>query len=539
MPVAASVLAALQAMASAGGGAAVAGGWGGAQEGGSHRRAWSANAIGGCAPLQHWHSAPYGAEGYHFDVEAARMKAELDGGAAGAGGGEGDLGGGHMDGGDALMQGMTGLRAEVAGHGKAEYECDVLAQAPFLASYPTLAQEYYAVQNGGAHAMCSEDTGMPDALPDIGQSLFDEEDCLLSVDLPLGALARSMDGSPLSGGDDVPGDMPPELMQQLFGDAGGMGLLPNPNIALSPASCSGPAGRGAHLGTAASAPVMLHATSGRAAAEFAPMGASFRYRGIKPSPNLGFTARAGSAGCGSSQADSAGASGGTRRSQSLTGPSALGGPGASGGNPGGPARMGTSSPDTPSGGGERNVGGGDRNNGGGVGSGRAAGARARMAPERGAGGWGDTDRNDSPLQRSTSSNSLQNLEVAHLAYLTPPHKRKGKGGRQPAADPRLDPNIDPKRARRILANRLSAARSKMKQKSHVDGLRRKAEELQEHCCGLIATYNRLLVERNQLMRSAGFQLDISLPKAMEPPQLDFGDEAAPASGDEAGSGDDK
>ena len=58
--------------------------------------------------------------------------------------------------------------------------------------------------------------------------------------------------------------------------------------------------------------------------------------------------------------------------------------------------------------------------------------------------------------------------MAHLAYLTPPHKRKGKGGRQPAADPRLDPSIDPKRARRILANRLSAARSKMKQKSHVD-----------------------------------------------------------------------
>ena len=31
---------------------------------------------------------------------------------------------------------------------------------------------------------------MPSALPDIGQSLFDDEDCLLSVDLPLGALAR-------------------------------------------------------------------------------------------------------------------------------------------------------------------------------------------------------------------------------------------------------------------------------------------------------------------------------------------------------------
>lgn len=31
---------------------------------------------------------------------------------------------------------------------------------------------------------------MPPALPDIGQSLFDDEDCLLSVDLPLGPLAR-------------------------------------------------------------------------------------------------------------------------------------------------------------------------------------------------------------------------------------------------------------------------------------------------------------------------------------------------------------
>jgi hypothetical protein len=31
--------------------------------------------------------------------------------------------------------------------------------------------------------------------------------------------------------------------------------------------------------------------------------------------------------------------------------------------------------------------------------------------------------------------------------------RKGKGGRQPAADPRLEPGMDPKRAKRILANR--------------------------------------------------------------------------------------
>ena len=58
--------------------------------------------------------------------------------------------------------------------------------------------------------------------------------------------------------------------------------------------------------------------------------------------------------------------------------------------------------------------------------------------------------------------------LATLACLSPQIKRKGKGGRQPAMDPRLDPNVDPKKAKRILANRLSAARSKMKQKSHVE-----------------------------------------------------------------------
>ena len=50
-------------------------------------------------------------------------------------------------------------------------------------------------------------------------------------------------------------------------------------------------------------------------------------------------------------------------------------------------------------------------------------------------------------------------------------RKKGKGGRQPAQDPRLDPDIDPKRAKRILANRQSAARSKLKQKVLMDGLR--------------------------------------------------------------------
>lgn len=71
------------------------------------------------------------------------------------------------------------------------------------------------------------------------------------------------------------------------------------------------------------------------------------------------------------------------------------------------------------------------------------------------------------LPRSASASQLQDgsrLAVPHMTYLTPLHMRKGKGGRQPAADPRMDPRIDPKKARRILANRLSAAKSKLKQK---------------------------------------------------------------------------
>jgi multidrug efflux pump subunit AcrA (membrane-fusion protein) len=49
---------------------------------------------------------------------------------------------------------------------------------------------------------------------------------------------------------------------------------------------------------------------------------------------------------------------------------------------------------------------------------------------------------------------------------------KGKGGRHPAADPKaLDPDMDPRRARRIMANRQSAARSKLKQKVMMESLR--------------------------------------------------------------------
>ncbi len=54
------------------------------------------------------------------------------------------------------------------------------------------------------------------------------------------------------------------------------------------------------------------------------------------------------------------------------------------------------------------------------------------------------------------------------AMLTPASKRKGKGGRKPAVDPRLIPGTDIRKARRLLANRLSAARSSMKQKNQIE-----------------------------------------------------------------------
>lgn len=73
------------------------------------------------------------------------------------------------------------------------------------------------------------------------------------------------------------------------------------------------------------------------------------------------------------------------------------------------------------------------------------------------------------MMHVTGVDAMSTADVlAELAYLNPRNKRKGKGGRQPAMDPRLDPSVDPKKAKRILANRLSAARSKMKQKSHVE-----------------------------------------------------------------------
>ena len=98
------------------------------------------------------------------------------------------------------------------------------------------------------------------------------------------------------------------------------------------------------------------------------------------------------------------------------------------------------------------------------------------------------------IPRSRSANDVSALDryhVPHSGFLTPPHLRKGKGGRQPADDPRLDPRIDPKKAKRILANRLSAAKSKLKQKSASDGLRQRLEMLRLQQEGLTVEVSSL------------------------------------------------
>lgn len=114
------------------------------------------------------------------------------------------------------------------------------------------------------------------------------------------------------------------------------------------------------------------------------------------------------------------------------------------------------------------------------------------------------------MPRSRSANDVTGLNrytVPHSEFLTPPHLRKGKGGRQPAGDPRMDPRIDPKKAKRILANRLSAAKSKLKQKSAAEGLRQRVEMLRLQREGLATEVTSLAeacamkeAEREALLR---------------------------------------
>ncbi|KAK9800764.1 hypothetical protein WJX73_009280 [Symbiochloris irregularis] len=101
------------------------------------------------------------------------------------------------------------------------------------------------------------------------------------------------------------------------------------------------------------------------------------------------------------------------------------------------------------------------------------------------------------------------IKQLHKVYLTPASKRKGKGGRQPATDPRLDPAVDPKKARRILANRLSAARSKLKQRSQIDDLQKQIENLErdkEAMAEDMATMQAACNEQLQIGSSLGQRL---------------------------------
>mmetsp|Transcript_17277 Transcript_17277/g.37276 ORF Transcript_17277/g.37276 Transcript_17277/m.37276 type:complete len:515 (-) Transcript_17277:1247-2791(-) len=116
--------------------------------------------------------------------------------------------------------------------------------------------------------------------------------------------------------------------------------------------------------------------------------------------------------------------------------------------------------------------------------------------------------------------------------------RKGKGGRQPAQDPRSDPSIDPKKAKRILANRQSAARSKLKQKLLVEALRTRQdllvnqrssteEELEQlrRTCRELQLRNRELENRLRLLEhSKRSSSTAALPSQHEPPST-----SAPAS----------
>ena len=83
----------------------------------------------------------------------------------------------------------------------------------------------------------------------------------------------------------------------------------------------------------------------------------------------------------------------------------------------------------------------------------------RSAPSRAKGGSGGQAKGAASLDEGVFNTLLEK-------------KPKGKrNARKTAPDPRLDPSICPKKAKRIIANRASAARSKAKQKKHLENLK--------------------------------------------------------------------
>ncbi len=114
------------------------------------------------------------------------------------------------------------------------------------------------------------------------------------------------------------------------------------------------------------------------------------------------------------------------------------------------------------------------------------------------------------LEQRMQQKIQQHLQVTttlpHAQFLTAPHMRTGRGGRKPSVDPRMDPSIDPKKAKRILANRLSAAKSTLKKKiraellgTRIDDLLRARHGLEAEVAELEMKFTAALQANAQLM----------------------------------------
>lgn len=97
---------------------------------------------------------------------------------------------------------------------------------------------------------------------------------------------------------------------------------------------------------------------------------------------------------------------------------------------------------------------------------------------------GKEQRREHRMQEKIQQHLRVTTTLPHAQFLTAPHMRTGRGGRKPSVDPRMDPNIDPKKAKRILANRLSAAKSTLKKKVRAELLGSRIEKLLRERDGL-------------------------------------------------------
>ena len=88
----------------------------------------------------------------------------------------------------------------------------------------------------------------------------------------------------------------------------------------------------------------------------------------------------------------------------------------------------------------------------------------KPAPERSTSMWSAGNRQAKTMELSDQGLPPDDLEKLQMHLYPSLTTKSSRGGRKVASDPRLDPSISPKRAARILANRLSAARSKKRQR---------------------------------------------------------------------------